>query len=479
MPALTFWVMPELARVAGLRPVFADIDPDTFTLDPGSFERAIGPRHPRGRADAPVRPAVRHGRDHGDRQAAPPRRHRRLRARRRRDLQGPAGRDLRRRRDLQLPDAQAAERVRRRPGVHARSVRWRPASARRFAALPWPGEKRIVNRLRIGRRSGCSPGRACSPPTAFRSSGSRRGSTPTPTCICGSRSARSIRCRRATPNDRQRPGRDRARRARGTGRLDRRHAAPCRRVTELLKGTPGVQTPRFRPDASTRTTRSCVYTPARDEVVRRCIRRGIDIETLHVDVCSRLPLFGVRDGGAGRGARGGSHSDSGLRLAHRIRWNAWREPCGAWSPGWRQGHILRDARRCPSLSSADALGGAARPPCAAAGGGASSSWRRRHRAVRRHRAGRAPSSRWSSQLGGGATGRSGGIVLGDTLRRSPPASTGASRSSATGWPVRCPATPSGLAAWSSLGSGRRARPTSAGPTTAEGPVLSLAACSIR
>src|SRR5436853_305944 len=44
LPALTFWVIPELARVAGLRPVFADIDRDTFTLDPASFERAITPR---------------------------------------------------------------------------------------------------------------------------------------------------------------------------------------------------------------------------------------------------------------------------------------------------------------------------------------------------------------------------------------------------------------------------------------------------
>ena len=44
VPALTFWVMPELARVAGLHVVFADIDPDTFTLDPGAFERAITPR---------------------------------------------------------------------------------------------------------------------------------------------------------------------------------------------------------------------------------------------------------------------------------------------------------------------------------------------------------------------------------------------------------------------------------------------------
>ena len=30
----------------------------------------------------------------------------------------------------------------------------------------------------------------------------------------------------------------------------------------------------------------CVYGPQRDELVVRCVRRGIDIETLHVDVCS-------------------------------------------------------------------------------------------------------------------------------------------------------------------------------------------------
>src|SRR5437879_3315013 len=44
VPALTFWVIPELARVAGLRPVFADVDPRTFTLDPAAFERAVTPR---------------------------------------------------------------------------------------------------------------------------------------------------------------------------------------------------------------------------------------------------------------------------------------------------------------------------------------------------------------------------------------------------------------------------------------------------
>src|SRR5438046_3756410 len=34
IPALTFWVVPEMARIAGLTVVFADVDPSTFTLDP-------------------------------------------------------------------------------------------------------------------------------------------------------------------------------------------------------------------------------------------------------------------------------------------------------------------------------------------------------------------------------------------------------------------------------------------------------------
>ena len=45
VPALTFWVIPALARVAGLKVVFADIDPETFTLSPAALERAIGCRH--------------------------------------------------------------------------------------------------------------------------------------------------------------------------------------------------------------------------------------------------------------------------------------------------------------------------------------------------------------------------------------------------------------------------------------------------
>ena len=39
VPAFTFWVVPEIVRVAGLTPVFADIDPTTFTLCPDAVRR--------------------------------------------------------------------------------------------------------------------------------------------------------------------------------------------------------------------------------------------------------------------------------------------------------------------------------------------------------------------------------------------------------------------------------------------------------
>lgn len=43
-PALTFWVVPEIARRAGLTPVFVDVDPLSFNLDPNRIEAAITER---------------------------------------------------------------------------------------------------------------------------------------------------------------------------------------------------------------------------------------------------------------------------------------------------------------------------------------------------------------------------------------------------------------------------------------------------
>lgn len=42
-PAMTFWVIPEIAQSVGLKVVFADVDPRTFVMDPASLERVITP----------------------------------------------------------------------------------------------------------------------------------------------------------------------------------------------------------------------------------------------------------------------------------------------------------------------------------------------------------------------------------------------------------------------------------------------------
>ena len=71
-PALTFWVMPEMARVAGLTPVFADVDPETFNVtarDAGAGDHA---EDGGGGTHALVGTALRHGRH--PRGRPPPRR---------------------------------------------------------------------------------------------------------------------------------------------------------------------------------------------------------------------------------------------------------------------------------------------------------------------------------------------------------------------------------------------------------------------
>ena len=35
----------------------------------------------------------------------------------------------------------------------------------------------------------------------------------------------------------------------------------------------------------------CAYVPGRDAVVDTCLRQGVDLETLHVDICPDIPLF--------------------------------------------------------------------------------------------------------------------------------------------------------------------------------------------
>jgi dTDP-4-amino-4,6-dideoxygalactose transaminase len=65
-------------------------------------------------------------------------------------------------------------------------------------------------------------------------------------------------------------------------------------VDEVLGALPGVQVPRVPPDRTHVYYQYCVYGGAdrpRDDFVVRCVRRGIDVETLHVDVPPDMDLF--------------------------------------------------------------------------------------------------------------------------------------------------------------------------------------------
>jgi dTDP-4-amino-4,6-dideoxygalactose transaminase len=68
----------------------------------------------------------------------------------------------------------------------------------------------------------------------------------------------------------------------------RRHAAVMNRA---LEGLPGITVPQVPSKRTHVYYQYCVYGPQRDELVVRCVRRGIDIETLHVDVCNELEMF--------------------------------------------------------------------------------------------------------------------------------------------------------------------------------------------
>ena len=200
LPALTFWVIPELARVAGLKPVFADVDPATFNLDPAAFERAITPRT---RAVVPTHSyglpcdmdAILH-----DRTAARPRRDRGLRARPRSDLAraSPSARSgdagffsFQLLKPLNTYGGGMARHERRRPGV-TRVGSWRgsepsPSEARRAATAPTRTSP--THRHPARRVHGVALSRPLGEPRSFR---------PRRTCTCGRRSGPQPASRRRT-----------------------------------------------------------------------------------------------------------------------------------------------------------------------------------------------------------------------------------------------------------------------------------------
>jgi dTDP-4-amino-4,6-dideoxygalactose transaminase len=291
LPTLTFWVVPALAKVAGLKVVFADVDPATFTLDPAALERAITP------ATRAIVPTHLYGLPCDmDAITAIARKHD-LRVIE--DCAHTLGATYKGRPVGTIGDAgffsfQTLKPLNCYGGGMALVAD--PAVASRVRALAererWPDQKRIENRLLVGRAQ-----RILIKPWVFTISAfpilwvsSLIGANPDVYLW------EEIRELDPLPDvyTERFPNVQAAIGIAALEQLDdwtaraQRHA---RVMDQALDGLPGITVPKAPPDRTHVYYQYCVYGPQRDELVVKCVRRGVDIETLHVDVCSDLELF--------------------------------------------------------------------------------------------------------------------------------------------------------------------------------------------
>lgn len=292
-PALTFWVVPEMARVMGLTVVFADVDPVGGTLDPASVEAAITdrtwaivPTHLYGAPcdmDRLLEIAGRHGLKVIE------------------DCAHALGATYRGRPVGTFGDGAFFSLQTLKPlntyggGVAvARDSRVAGRVADLAAAERWPSEREVLRRLLLGRAQ-----RVLIRPRVFTW-------TLFPVLWAMTFFGRDpdvylwepIRPLDPLPESYRRryANVQAAIGLKGLARLDAwtaRTVAHARTIDRALEGLPGVVRPRVPPGASHVYYQYSVQVPERARLVRQLVRRGVDVETLHVDVCPRLPLFGV------------------------------------------------------------------------------------------------------------------------------------------------------------------------------------------
>ena len=292
VPALTFWVVPEITRVAGLKPIFVDIDPTTFTLSPRAVERAITPNtravlptHLYGLAcdmDPIIELARRHNLKVIEDCAHS------LGAMYRDQMVGTLG-------DASFFSFQAFKPL----NTYGGGMAWirDPDLARRVGELAdgeaWPSEKRVESILSAGKWQ-----HTFIRPNVFTYSlfpiwyaaswvnakpeerlwERVRPLDPLPTHYRGRfsnvQAALGLAGLRRLPEFIDRT---------------RRHA---RMLDSLLGDVPGITIPRTPPDRTHVYYQYCAYVPDSRTIVKRCIRRGVDVAPMHVDVCTRMDLFG-------------------------------------------------------------------------------------------------------------------------------------------------------------------------------------------
>jgi len=297
-PALTFWVMPEMARQAGLTPVFADVDPATFNVTASAIERVITPR------TVAVVPTHLWGLpcDMDEITMVASRHHLRVIEDCAHALGATyAGRPVGTFGDAAIFSFQTFKPLNAYGGGMA--VVRDPGVAHRVAATvsrqPPPGIDRVKHRLWHGRVM-----RLATRPDIFKW-------TLFPLMYACARLHWSIdmyfwekiRPLNPMPDDYgERLSNVQAAIAlEGLGRLDAwtaRRQLHARRMNALLDEVPGIRVPGVPSGRTHVYYQYCAYVPSRDAVVEACLHRGIDLETLHVDVCTDLDLFGPARGGA-------------------------------------------------------------------------------------------------------------------------------------------------------------------------------------
>jgi len=292
VPAFTFWVVPEIVRVAGLTPVFADIDPTTFTLCPDALRGAITPKtsaviptHLYGMSCdmAPILDIAQSANLKVIEDCAHS-----LGATYKGQMVGTLG-------DASFFSFQAFKPL----NTYGGGLAWmRDADlAQRVGELAdaeeWPTEKRVESILWSGKWQ-----HTFIRPKVFTYSlfplwwaASWTNAKPEERLWEGVRSLDPL------------PAHYRGRftnvqAAIGLAGLEHlpafiertRHHAHI--LDEMLGDLDGVTIPRVPPDRTHVYYQYCPYVPDSERIVKRCIRRGVDVAPMHVDVCTEMELFG-------------------------------------------------------------------------------------------------------------------------------------------------------------------------------------------
>jgi len=291
-PALTFWAVPEIARRAGLKPVFVDVDPLSFNLDANKIEtaitertRTIVPTHLYGRpcdmsAIMPI--AEKHNLIVIEDCAQA------VGARYRGRLVGTFG-------TVSFFSFQMLKGINTYGGGMAMTNDGPLASRVRYQAEsePLQSAQDLVRRFMAGfiSRIGISPKGFTFWGYPLQAAGS----------IFGHYDLSKYIWEKIRPLDpfprayRQRYSNAQAIIGmRGLAKLDEFNARSRTHALEYTRGLAdcrAVQTPQATEEIEQVYYQYCIYVSDSAQASRRAIRRGVDFESTHVDVCSSLPLF--------------------------------------------------------------------------------------------------------------------------------------------------------------------------------------------